>query len=105
MSCACGADSVCVSGAWLRCVVGCWAVSDMAGCGGWAWIWLLVVLVKDKMTFIYNRLKTFLKSKQLQISSLQLRSVLFLLGVVLIVLTSKQEDNKIISTIILAFIV
>ena len=28
--------SACVHGAWLHCVVGCWAVSDTAGCGGWA---------------------------------------------------------------------
>ena len=60
---ACDADSacegsVCVNGAWLHCVVDCWAVSDMAGCGGWAWIWLLVELCRDKSTFIYNRLKT-----------------------------------------------
>lgn len=61
-ACACGADSACEGsaygrGAWLRCAVGCWAVSDMAGCGGRAWIWLLVVLRRDKRTVILYLLR------------------------------------------------
>lgn len=52
-ACACDVDSaceesVCVRGAWLHCAVGCWAVSDMAGCGGPVWIWLLAELRRDK---------------------------------------------------------
>lgn len=55
VACACDADSVCeatacVHGAWLRCAVGCWAVSDMAGCGAGAWIWLLAELEGGKST-------------------------------------------------------
>lgn len=76
-TCACDADSACegsVCGAWLRCAVGCWAVSDMAGCGGWAWIWLLAELGRDKSTFIYNRLWTIsiFKWIQIQINSVQI---------------------------------
>lgn len=46
---ACDVDSVregseCVRGAWLRCAVGCWVVSDTAGCDGSVLIWLLVGL-------------------------------------------------------------
>lgn len=48
-ACLCDEDSACegsecVHGAWLRCAVGCWAVSDMAGWCGWTLIWLLVGL-------------------------------------------------------------
>lgn len=40
--------SECVRGAWLRCAVGCWVVSDTAGCDGWVLIWLWVVLKRDE---------------------------------------------------------
>lgn len=48
--------SVCVRGSWLHCVSGCWAVTDMAGCGGWAWIWLPVELGINKSISINSRL-------------------------------------------------
>lgn len=44
---------MCVSAAWFRFVDGCRAASDKAG---WAWIWLLVELGRDKMILIYNKL-------------------------------------------------
>lgn len=45
---ACG-GSVCVHDVWFRCAFGCRAESDMAGCGRWVWIWLLVELGKKKI--------------------------------------------------------
>lgn len=40
--------SECVRGAWLRCAVGCWVVSDRAGCDGWVLIWLWVGLKRGE---------------------------------------------------------
>lgn len=61
--CACDSDSVregsaCARrGSWPRRVSGCWAVTGMAGRGGWASIWLPVELRINKSISIKSGLE------------------------------------------------